>query len=34
MENPDHEYLINLNQVGLVCDAFVVLSATENVLIN
>ena len=44
MENPDHEYLIILNQEGLtipspnlvnyVCDVFAVLSATENVVIN
>ena len=44
IENPDHEYLIILNQGGLtipsrnlvnyVCDAFAVLSATENNLIN
>ena len=43
MENPNHEYLIILNRGGLipspnlvnqVCDAFAVLSATENVLIN
>ena len=44
MENPDHEYLIILNRRGLtipssnlvnyVCDAFAVLRATENVLIN
>ena len=44
MENPDHEYLIILNRGGLtipspnlvnyVCDAFAVLSVTENVLIN
>ena len=43
-ENPDHEYLIildwggltipSLNLVNYVCDAFTVLSATENVLIN
>ena len=42
LENPDHEYLITLNRGGLtvpssslmnyVCDAFAVLSATENVL--
>ena len=42
LENPDYEYLITLNQGGLtapssslvnyVCDAFAVLSATENVL--
>ena len=44
IENPDHEYLISLNRGGLtipsanlvsyVCDAFAVLSATENVLTN
>ena len=44
IENPDHEYLIILNRGGLtipspnlvnyVCDAFAVLSATENILIN
>ena len=42
MENPDHEYLIVLNQGGLtspnlvnyVCDAFAFLSTTDNVLIN
>ena len=44
MENPDHEYLIILNQGGLtipspnlvnyVRDAFAVLSSTENLLIN
>ena len=43
-ENPDHQYLIILNRGGLiipspnlvnyVCDAFAVLSATENILIN
>ena len=42
LENPDHEYLITLNRGGLtvpssslvnyVCDAFAVLSVTENVL--
>ena len=44
IENPDHEYLIILNRGGLtipspnlvnyVCDAFAVLSATENFFIN
>ena len=44
MKKPDHECLIILNRGGLtipspnhvnyVCDAFAVLSATENVLIN
>ena len=44
MENPDHEYIIILNQGGLtipspnlvnyVYDAFTVFSTTENVLIN
>ena len=44
IENPHHEYLIILNWIGLtipspnlvndVCDAFDVLSATENILIN
>ena len=44
IKNPDHEYLIILNRGGLTipspnvvnyaCDAFAVLSATENVLIN
>ena len=44
IENVDHEYLIILNRGGLtisspnlvnyVCNAFTVLSATENVLIN
>ena len=44
IENPHHEYLIILNRRGLtipspnlvndVCDAFDVLSATENILIN
>ena len=44
IENPDHEYLIILNRGGLtipspnlvnyVCDAFAVLSVTENILIN
>ena len=44
MENPDHEYLIILNREGLtnpspnlvnyVCDAFAVLTAAENILIN
>ena len=43
-ENPDHEYLIILNRgrltipsanfVNYVYDAFAVLSATENILIN
>ena len=43
-ENPDHVYLIILNRGALtipypnlvtyVCDAFAVLSATENILIN
>ena len=44
MGNPDHEYLIILNRGGVtipspnlvnyMCDAFAVLSATENVLTN
>ena len=44
IENPNHEYLIILNRGGLtipspnlvnyVCDAFGILSATENILIN
>ena len=44
IENPDHEYLIILNRGGFtipspnhvnyVCDAFAVLSAIENILIN
>ena len=44
MENPDHDCIIILNRGGLtihspnlvnyVCDAFALLSATENVLIN
>ena len=44
IENPDHEYLIVLNRgrltipspnlVNYVCDAFSVLNATENILIN
>ena len=43
MENPDHEYLIILNRGGLtipspnlvsyVCDAFAILSETENALL-